>query len=559
MFKMTTATALVALAATPVLAEDQPLRLLFWQAPTLLNPYLNPSFSDVASLTLEPLAGYDPSGELIPILADSIPTVENGGVAADYSSITWTLRDGVTWSDGTPVTTDDVLFTADYCMAEGSGCASAQLFAGIESVEALDDRTVRINFAGAKVFPYQALVSANSPVLQKAQFADCLGDQAAQCSDANFKPIGTGPYVVVEFKPADVAEFQASPTYRVAGLPKSPHVLVKAGGDASATARAVLETGEADYGWNLQLDPEVLNQMAAGGKGVVYSTDGAMVERLEVNRSDPSPTLPEGERSTPLHPHPFLTDLRVRQALSMSIDREILAEIGYGPAGSATCNLIPAPAIYASDYDGCLAPDVEGAKALLDDAGWVDSDGDGVRDKDGRKLAVLYQTSTNAVRQNVQSLVKQMWEEIGVEVTLRNVSGSVFFGSDPSSPDTYQKFYADVEMYTNAFAGTDPEGYLGQYACKNIPGPDTGWSGMNVARLCDDRYQALLDQLAETGEAEARAALIKQANDYLVKETLTLIPLIHRGMVSAHANDLAGLKPNAWESDLWNIAEWHRK
>lgn len=545
--------------ASPTVADDvKPLRLLFWQAPTLLNPYLNPSFSDVASLALEPMAIYAPTGELMPVLAESIPTVENGGVAADFSSITWQLKEGLKWSDGSPVTSDDVVFTADYCMAEGSGCASAQLFAGIKSVEALDDRTVRLNFEGAKVFPYGALVSGNSPILQKAQFKDCIGDQAAQCSDANFMPIGTGPYVVSSFKPADVAEFTANPNYRTAGLPKTPQVIVKAGGDAAATGRAVLQTDEADYGWNLQLDPAVLKEMAAGGYGVVYSTEGSMVERLEVNRTDPSPDLPEGERSTPKHPHPFLTDLRVRKALSMAIDRGVLAEVGYGPAGSATCNLIPAPAVYASDYDGCLTADPEGAKALLDEAGWVDSDGDGIRDKDGRKLAILYQSSTNTVRQNVQSLVKQMWEDIGIEVTLRNVAGSVFFGSDPASPDTYQKFYADVEMYTNAFSGTDPEGYLGQYSCKNIPGPNTGWSGMNVARLCDDTYQALLDELAETGEAEARAALIKKANDYLVKDTLTLIPLIHRGMVSAHGHDIAGLVPNAWESDLWNIAEWHR-
>ena len=103
-----------------------------------------------------------------------------------------------------------------------------------------------------------------------------------------------------------------------------------------AAARAVLETGEFDYAWNTQLAPDVIAGMEAAGKGKNVAAFGSLVERIHVNLTDPSPGLPEGERSTVKHPHPILTDPAVRKALSMAIDRELLTEIGYGPAGQPT-------------------------------------------------------------------------------------------------------------------------------------------------------------------------------------------------------------------------------
>ena len=158
--------------------------------------------------------------------------------------------------------------------------------------------------------------------------------------------------------------------------------------------------------------------------------------------------------------------MAVRKALSMAIDRKLLVEIGYGDAGRPTCNVLPAPEIYKSSAnDACLNQDIEGAKKVLEDAGWV-AGGDGVRAKDGVRLSMLYQTSTNAVRQDFQALIKQWWTEIGVETELRNIDASVFFGGDPGSPDTFQKFFADVEMYANNFDGTDPESYMANWECK---------------------------------------------------------------------------------------------
>ena len=123
-----------------------------------------------------------------------------------------------------------------------------------------------------------------------------------------------------------------------------------------------------------------------------------------------------------------------------------------------------------------------GPRQILDDAGWTDTNGNGIRDKDGVELSFTYQTSTNAVRQDTQALVKQWWDELGVETELRNVDASVFFGGDPASPDTFQKFYADIEMYTNNFSGVDPEAYMANWACSRIPTPATQWQGENIPR-----------------------------------------------------------------------------
>ena len=554
------AAALSALAGA-ALAErgsDGQVNIIYWQAPSILNPFLSGGTKEVesASLVIEPLVRFDETGEMVPWLAESIPTVENGGISEDLTKITWTLKEGILWSDGTPLTAADAVFTWEYCTHPEGGCAQSSYFDGVSSVVAVDDRTIEVSFAAPKPFPYTAFVGSESPIIQKAQFADCLGAKAPECTDANFGPIGTGPFVVTEFRPNDVVQFTANENFREPDKPAFATVLFKGGGDATAAARSVMETGEFDYAWNLQIDPNVLKEMESKGLGTVVTAFATSVERLHVNQSNPDPALGE-ERATLKHPHPFLTDPRIGQALSMAIDRSLIAEIGYGAGGQPTCNVLPAPAAYASTAnDGCLVQDVEGAKALLDEAGWVPGP-DGVRVKDGMRLSVSYQTSTNAVRQDTQALVKQWWSDIGVETQLRNIDASVFFGGDPGSPDTFQKFFADIEMYTNNFAGVDPEAYMANWRCSEIPSPETQWQGSNMQRFCSEEYDALVDQMSQTANLDERGALAKQMNDMLM-QSYSIIPLIHRGNPSAHANTLEGVRMNDWDSEIWNIKDWSR-
>tara|TARA_R110002094_G_scaffold113993_3_gene109990 strand:+ start:3679 stop:5397 length:1719 start_codon:yes stop_codon:yes gene_type:complete len=540
--------------------RDGDVKILYWQAPSILNPFLSGGTKDVesASLVIEPLARYNETGVMIPFLAAEIPTVANGGVSADLTSITWKIAPGLTWSDGTAFTSADVKFTADYCMDPEGGCAQGAKFDGVTNVEALDDLTVKVTFGGPQPNPYGPFVGGESPIIQAAQFADCMGAKAPECTEANFNPIGTGPFKVVEFRPNDVITMAANENFRHEGKPAFATLTFKGGGDATAAGRAVLETGEYDYAWNLQLAPDVIAKMEEAGKGVAIAGFGPLVERLEMNMTNPSPDLPAETRSTVAEPHPFLSDIKVRTALSMAIDRDLLTEVGYGKAGTPTCNLVPAPAIYNSDNTECLTQDIAGANALLDEAGWADSDGDGVRDKDGVKLSILYQTSTNAVRQDFQALIKDWWSQIGVETELRNLDASVFFGGDPGSPDTFQKFYADVEMYANTFNGTDPQAYLSAYRCGNEPKPSSQWQGENINRFCDPAYDALLDELAQTGDLDKRGEIGRKLNDMMTKDSMVIVPLVNRARVSAHANSLGGVVLNVWDSELWNAADWYR-
>jgi len=553
-----TALALCAGAAHAERGSDGQLNIIYWQAVSIMTPYLSSGTKDVeaASLVLEPLARFDQDGEMVPYLAEEIPTVENGGVAEDLTSITWKLKEGLIWSDGSPVTAEDAVLTWQYCTHPEGGCAQSPNFGDVETVEAVDDLTIRVSFSVPKPYPYGPFVGAQSPIIQAAQFQDCLGARAPECTDANFYPIGTGPFVVTDFKANDVVTFEANPNYRDPELPAFANVVFKGGGDAASAARSVLETGEYDYAWNPQVEPEILAQMEAAGRGEVIAAFGTLVERIMVNQTDPDPALGDA-RSTTENPHPFLTDETVVEALSLAIDREILVETGYGPAGAVTCNLVPAPDYNASPNNtDCLTQDIERANALLDDAGW-EMGGDGVRTRDGERLSLLFQTSTNSVRQAAQALIKQWWEEIGVETELRNIDAGVFFGGDPGSPDTFQKFYADVQEYANNFDGTDPEKYLGDWVCDEIPGPQNQWQGGNISRWCNEEYDALHAEMGTVAGQEARAEIAIQLNDMIVNSP-SFIPLVHRGRVSAKSNSLGGVLMNPWDSELWNIADWHR-
>ncbi|MBV0911388.1 peptide ABC transporter substrate-binding protein [Anianabacter salinae] len=539
--------------------RDGEVRILYWQAPSIMTPYLSGGTKDIeaASLVIEPLARYDTEGNLTPWLATEIPTVANGGVSEDLTQITWKLQEGLLWSDGTPVTSEDVKFTWEYCTNPDGGCAQLTKFGGVTAVDTPDELTVVVTFDGPTPFPYGPFVGGQSPIIQKAQFADCVGAQASSCTEENFNPIGTGPFVVTDFRPNDVITLEANPNYRDPSKPAFQTVTFKGGGDAAAAGRAVMETGEYDYAWNLQLAPDVIAQMQSGGMGVPVAGFGPLMERIMLNNTNPDPSLGPDERSV-IRPHPFLGDPAVYKALSMAIDRELLVEVGYGEAGRVTCDWVPAPAVYATGDLSCANFDMEAAKAMLEEAGYVDSDGDGVRETpDGMPMSILYQTSTNAVRQDFQALIKQWWNELGLEVELRNIDSSVFFGGDPGSPDTFQKFYADVEMYANTFDGTDPQAYLGNGLCDKAPRPATQWQGENISRFCSEEFDALHAELTKTADIDERARIAKELNAMAVNEG-SMIPLVHRGRLSAHSNSLGGVALNVWDSELWNVADWHR-
>ncbi len=535
------------------------LLLLQWQAPSQANALLSTGTKDLlaSSLVNEPLAWYAPDGSLAPALAAEIPTVENGGVAEDFTSITWTLQDGVMWSDGTPLTADDVVFTWEYCSDEATGCSAD--FTQVESVTADDDATVTISFTDSLPYPYLHFVTYTQPIIQRAQFADCIGAAAAGCTDQNFAPVGTGPFMVTDLRPEDTVTYTVNPNYRGAaeGKPFFGSVTIKGGGDAESTARSVLEIGEADYAWNLQVAPEILEPMAAAGNATVLSGFAANVEHVNLNQTDPDADPP----SEITNPHPILFDnFELARALSLAINRDDLVTVGYGAAGVPTCTLWPVGDQYSTANDWCLTQDVEQANQILDDLGYVDSDGDGVRETDdGLPLDFTYATSTNAVRQSNQELIKANWAEIGVNVEMTNEDASLFFDGTCASDACIWKFFNDMEMFTNGSSGPDPVNYLLGWKSDQIPSSATSWGGDNMPRMQSAEYDALWDETSQLAISDpAYLENVKRLQDLMV-ESGAVIPLIHRANVSAVSSDISNVgELNGWDSEYWNIADWVR-
>ena len=549
--------------------DDETLTILYWQAPTTTNPYLAGGTKDVdaSALILEPLANYDEEGRLVPRLAEEIPTVDNGGVSEDMTTITWKLKEGILWSDGTPLTVEDIIFTHRYlCSLPGTEdvCGSVP----IGNVDPVEDSplSVKITFTAPVIYPYTLFVGASTPILQKAQFANCVGEAAQGCNTENLYPVGTGPYKITDLTISEPgAETTSVLTYEInehfrATESLFSKVVIKGGGDAVAAARAVLEKGEADYAWNLQIDPQTLESLQEIGKGTVRPAFASLVEHLVVNFTNPDPALGDrrSEWSDGNNPHPFLTDLAVRRALSLAIDRGHIVEQLYGAAGRTTCNIIPAPPQYASpNNEDCLTQDIEEARTLLDQAGWMPGD-DGIREKDGVRLKILYQTSTNSVRQGTQELIQGWWRDIGVETELKNINAGAFFSSNPDNPDNVWRFYADIEMYANGTSSIDPQDYLSNWLTTEIPGSENNWRGGNVSRWSNQEYDDLHEDLKRTPIGPDRENLVIRMNDMLVQNHV-VIPLVNRAFVSASSNNLKGIRVNGWDSELWNIHEWYRE
>ena len=535
---------------------------LQWQAVSIVNPYLSGGTKDVmaGSLVVEPLASFGPDTSLVPKLAEEIPTLDNGGFSEDLMSITWTLKEGLLWSDGTPVTAADAVLTWEYCTNEETPCVFRANFSGVSNVSAVDDRTILVEFEEPTPNPYLAFVSAQSPIMQAAQFADCSGAAASACTEANQFPIGTGPFMVSDFRAEDTVLYEMNPNYRGVpdGKPFFGTVEIKGGGDAPSAASTVLEQGAADYAWNLQVAPAVLAEMEAAGLATVHVGFAANVEHLNLNQANNRDEAARSEYQDGANPHPLFHDNPdLARAMSMAINRDELVAVGYGTTGVPACNVWMAVPAVSTNNDWCLTQDIEGANALLDQAGIVDTNDDGIREVNGVELVLDFYTSTNSVRQDFQALVTEYWEEIGIQANTRNADAGIFFGP-ATNPDSYLRNYADIEMYTFVPL-PDPAAHFLGYTLPEMPSEANGWAGANVPRYYNADFEAGYAELAATADPDERIALTIQINDIMINDGV-VIPLVYRGSVSAAKNDIQGIGTlNGWDTEYWNIQDWFRE
>jgi peptide/nickel transport system substrate-binding protein len=529
------------------------LRLLYWTAPTILNAHFTFGYPDrsAARVVYEPLISIDPEGDFIPILAQELPSVENGGRARDGTWVLWRLKQGVVWHDGTPFTADDVIFTWEFATDPATAAWSRGFYENIRRIDKLNDHTIKVVFTEPTSFWY---FGEHSHILPKHLFAEYKGANA-RTAPYNLKPVGTGPYKIVDFKPGDVARYEINPHYHMPNRPFFDTVELKGGGDATSAARAVIQTGEFDFASIGQIDKDVMERLAQQGrKGMFRFTTGGFVEHIQLNRTDPW-TEVDGERSSVKVPHPFFSDLRVRQAFALAVDRRGIAEQLYGAAGQPTSNYLNAPRQFQSPNTH-WGFDLDKAAQLLEQAGWKRGS-DGIRSKDGRRMKVLFQTTTNLVRQKTQAIVRKALERIGIEVELKAVPANVFIASDPGNPDTQSHFYADMQMISYE-SGIDPQVWMRRFVSWDIAQKANNWAGQNRVRWANAEYDRLWEEARTELDPVKRAALVIRMNDLLI-EDVVIIPVVWRKNVFAVSHTLRGLALSPWDSWTWDLAYWYQE
>lgn len=537
------------------------LKLLYWQAPTILNPHLAQGTKDyhAAHIVNEALLSADSAGNFTPVLAANVPSRANGQVAADGKSVIYKLKPNIKWADGRAFTSDDVVFTYQFVSNKLTGATTYGSYVSVAKVEPLDPLTVKITFKAPTPGWYQPFVGENGMILPRHALDPYIGTNARN-APFNLLSFGTGPYTVDSFRPGDLVVYKINPYYRDPNKPAFDQVQMKGGGDATSAARAVFQTAEYDYAWNLQVEWPVLQDIAKGGKGRLLIGAGGGVEQVYFNFTDPNKTV-DGERSSVKAPHPFLTDMKVRQALALAIDRQTMADQLYGQEGVATANTLTTPTTLASKNTK-ITYDPDQANKILDEAGWQRGP-DGVRQKSGVRLAVVFQTSVNSLRQKEQEIVKAGWDKIGVATTLKSVDAGVFFSSGPGNNDTWAHFYTDVEMFTTTFGSPFPIAYMARFytgdAAQDIPQKTNNWSGIACTRWVDKTYNDLYDQVqTELDPAKGHDLWVKM-NDRVIDQ-LASVPLIDRKSVSARASTLdTGPNMTAFDDETWNIADWTRR
>jgi len=530
------------------------LRVLWWQGATLLNPHFAVGTKDQegSRIFYEPLAGWDEEGNLVPMLAAEAPTRQNGGLAADGMSVTWKLKSGVKWHDGKPFTADDVVFNWQYASDPATASVTIGSYKDVK-VEKINDLSVRVIFAKPTPFWADAFVGTRGMIIPKHLFADYIGAKSRD-APANLKPVGTGPYKFVDFKPGDMVKGELNPDYHVANRPHFDSIEMKGGGDAVSAARAVIQTGEYDYAWNMQVEDEILQRLEKGGKGVAVITPGGNIEHIQINSTDPW-TEVDGERSSLKTKHPLLSDPAVKQAIGMLVDRQSVEDHIYGRTGTATGNFLNNPERFRSKSTKWEF-NVDKANQVLEAAGWKKGP-DGIRVKDGKKLKFVYQTSINTPRQKTQAIVKQACQKAGIDVELKSVTASVYFSSDVANPDTYGKFYCDIQMYTTTMSQPDPEVFMNQFTSWEVATKENKWQGRNITRYRSEEYDKTFRAAEGELDPVKRAALFVRMNELAVGDQ-AVIPVVYRPRVAAISSKLKA-QLSGWDNDFWNLKDWYRE
>lgn len=540
------------------------LNILQWQAPTHLMAHRASGNKDFmpADIICEPLMRYLPDGSLGANLITEIPSVENGMLAEDLSTVTLHLKDDIVWSDGEPLTARDVQFTWRWVTDPDNSAITATYWEVIKDIEVVDDLTAKVTYATPSAAWFDPFTGGNNGHIIPSHVWDDDPTKTDVSDAFMMNPVGTGPYKVESFSPNDEATFVINENYREPNKPSFANIFLKGGGDAASAARAVLQTGEYDFAWNIQIEPDVAESlMKDDGPGHLVVSRGTTVERLHFNFSDPNEEV-DDQRSEMNTPHPFLTDPAVREAINVAIPRGRISEELYIAGQPPTSNVLVGIEMFESPNTS-WEYDLDKANKILNDAGWA-MDGD-VRKKDGIELNMTSSTTVNPVRQKTQAVVKEKLSKIGIKVQLEQVEAGIFFDSSPGNDQNLRHMYVDMaEWAVNATSSVPIAVMAAWYSGKdrsNVAQKSNGWSGEDTQRYINDDYDALYEKLLLATTLEEASELLIEMNDMIIGDR-AVVPLVNRSADTyAISNTLreenvaigVGL-----EFDYWNIANWNR-
>lgn len=530
------------------------LKLIYWQAPVHLNPHFagGTKDQDASRIFYEPLAGFDSEGNMVAFLAAEIPSRQNGGVSADSKVVTWKLKKGVTWHDGKPFTADDVVFTAAYTGDPATSTVSVATYKDLK-VEKVDSHTVKVTYPKATPFWAEALTGIFGCILPKHVFEAFTGAKSRE-NPANTKPVGTGPYKIVDFKPGDTLRAEANTSYHVPNQPFFDTLELKGGGDALSAARAVLQTNEFDVAWNLAVEDELLKRLEAAGKGRMEFYAGSDIEFVSLNVTDPWNEV-DGERASAKSKHPAFSDKAVRTAMGLLLDRKSVQEVIYGRGAVTTANFLNNPPRFRSPNTK-YEFSIDKAIQTLEAAGWKKG-ADGIRAKGNVKLKFVFQTSVSQPRQKCQAIFKDACTKAGIDLELKSIVPAVFFGSDAANPDTYQKFWADMQMFTTTMGSPDPQIFMEQFTTGQLSQKANKWSSRNLARWTNPEFDTAHQAAQIEFDPVKRAALFIKMNDLVVNDGY-VIPLFARPRPYGVVNKMAPVF-SAWDNTTWALGYWHRE
>lgn len=510
------------------------------QEPGQLNDFFNgQSGSFISVLAVDPLFIPDAEGDYLPVLAAEVPTLDNGGISPDFLTITYKLRDGVTWSDGEPFTAEDIKFTFDVYQDPGSTPSVAAAYDAIESVTVLDPLTAEVKMT--EVNPGYLELWQN--VLPRHRFdttAVTIEHPQARI------PLGTGPFVIADWRTGAEILFERNPNYREPNKPYLDGITVRITPEKEA-AIASFVAGDLDYLYFIVTgDLPTLTGAEADGEGVVVALreGGAAVEWLWLNL---------GTAGNPDEPHPILGDPSVREAMDYAIDRQAIIDEILGGFGSLTGSFIFAG--WAA-VDLPVTPyDPDRARQILETAGWTEGDG-GIREKDGVRASLRFQTiAGDLTRELYQQLIQQNLADVGIEVTIENVPSNTIFGSYEEGGLLARGDY-DLVMSRDGY-DVEPVNWVALFTTEQIPSAEFP-GRFTYSFYSNPEFDRIAAEASSTLDREVRQELYAELVRIFAADRPAL-PLYRSASADAWRDRLVGIESRYFDprGTLYTAENWY--